>query len=132
MYRRHQVPRPGAFEEFAAFRRYAKITAHQGLRCCRAQAHDDIRLDYFDLRLQPRVACSDYGGAARRREIMPNLANQRIAILVASRFEQVELTEPKKALEQAGATTDIVSPESGKVKGWKETEWGDEFTVEAA
>ena len=59
---------------------------------------------------------------------MPNLDNQRIAILVANRFEQVELTEPKKALEQAGATTDIVSPESGKVKGWKETEWGDEFT----
>jgi protease I len=61
---------------------------------------------------------------------MPNLDNQRIAILVANGFEQVELTEPKKALEQAGVTTDIVSPESGKVKGWKEMEWGDEFTVD--
>jgi deglycase len=47
---------------------------------------------------------------------MGNLDNQRIAILVANGFEQVELTEPKKALEQAGASTDIVSPESGKVK----------------
>src|SRR5260370_9457095 len=28
------------------------------------------------------------------------------------------------------ATTDIVSPESGKVKGWNHTEWGDEFTVD--
>src|SRR5260370_382348 len=61
---------------------------------------------------------------------MGNLDNQRIAILVANGFEQVELTEPKKALEQAGATTDIVSPESGKVKGWNHTEWGDEFTVD--
>jgi protease I len=61
---------------------------------------------------------------------MGNLANQRIAILVANGFEQVELTDPKKALEQAGATTDIISPESSKVKGWKETEWGDEFTVD--
>jgi len=61
---------------------------------------------------------------------MGNLDNQRIAILVANGFEQVELTEPKKALQQAGATTDIVSPESGKVKGWNHTEWGDEFTVD--
>jgi protease I len=61
---------------------------------------------------------------------MGTLDKQRIAILVANGFEQVELTEPKRALEQAGATTDIVSPESGKVKGWQETEWGDEFTVD--
>jgi protease I len=61
---------------------------------------------------------------------MGTLDKQRIAILVANGFEQVELTEPKRALEQAGATTDIVSPESGKVKGWQATEWGDEFTVD--
>ncbi len=66
----------------------------------------------------------------RERKGMGNLEKQRIAILVANGFEQVELTEPKKALEQAGASTDIVSPESGKVKGWKETNWGDEFTVD--
>jgi protease I len=45
-------------------------------------------------------------------------------------FEQVELTEPKQALEQAGAQADIVSPAEGKVKGWKFGNWGDEFTVD--
>ena len=63
MYRRHQLPSPGAFEKFAAVDGYAKITAHQRLRSCCAQAHDDIRLDYFDLRLEPRVACIDFSGA---------------------------------------------------------------------
>jgi protease I len=61
---------------------------------------------------------------------MGNLDQQRIAILVANGFEQVELTEPKKALEQAGANTDIVSPENGKVRGWNFTDWGDDFTVD--
>jgi protease I len=59
-----------------------------------------------------------------------NLAGKKVAILVANGFEQVELTEPKRALEEAGATVSIVSPESGKVKGWKSTDWGDELTVD--
>jgi protease I len=57
------------------------------------------------------------------------LNGKRIAILVEDGFEQVELTEPKQALEEAGAKTDIVSPSSGKVRGWNHTEWGDEFQV---
>lgn len=61
---------------------------------------------------------------------MTDLTGKKIAILVANGFEQEELTEPKKALEKAGATTNIVSPEKNKVKGWKHTEWGDEFTVD--
>jgi len=61
---------------------------------------------------------------------MENLNHQRIAILVEKGFEQVELTEPKKALEQAGATTDIVSPVPGKVRAWNHDNWGDEFTVD--
>lgn len=59
-----------------------------------------------------------------------NLKGKKIAILVANGFEQVELTEPKNALEQAGAKVDIISPEKGKVKGWKHVEWADEFTVD--
>ena len=59
-----------------------------------------------------------------------NLANHKIAIVVENGFEQVELEEPKKALEQAGAKTEIVSPVQGKVKGWKLKEWGDEFAVD--
>ena len=55
-----------------------------------------------------------------------------MAILVAQGFEQVELTEPKKALEQEGAQTSIVSPEQGKVKGWQHDHWGDEMPVDTA
>jgi protease I len=59
-----------------------------------------------------------------------DLSGKKVAILVANGFEQVELTEPKRALEEAGATASIVSPESGKVKGWKMTNWGDELPVD--
>jgi protease I len=58
------------------------------------------------------------------------LNGKRIAILVENGFEQVELTEPKKAVEQAGAATDIISPQSGQVKGWNHTDWGDKFDVD--
>lgn len=58
------------------------------------------------------------------------LKGLKVAILVANGFEQVEMTEPRKALEKAGAEVEIVSPESGKVKGWNHTEWADEFDVE--
>lgn len=58
------------------------------------------------------------------------LKNLKVAILVADGFEQVEMTEPKKALEQAGAQTFIVSPVKGKVKGWQMKTWGDEFHVD--
>jgi protease I len=58
------------------------------------------------------------------------LKDRKVAILVADGFEQVELTEPKKALEQAGAVTHIVSPNKGQVKGWNHTEWGDKFPVD--
>lgn len=59
-----------------------------------------------------------------------DLNGKKIAILVENGFEQVELTEPKKALEQAGAQAHIVSPQRDKVKGWKFTEWGDEFPID--
>lgn len=58
------------------------------------------------------------------------LRNKSVAVLVENGFEESELTEPKKALEEAGATADIVSPQSGKVKGWKHTQWGNEFHVD--
>ncbi|MGO8720448.1 MAG: type 1 glutamine amidotransferase domain-containing protein [Acidobacteriaceae bacterium] len=61
---------------------------------------------------------------------MDNLLGKKIAILCTDGFEQVELTEPKKALEQAGAKTEVVSPHSGEIKGWKSTEWGDKVKVD--
>lgn len=59
-----------------------------------------------------------------------NLTGKKIAILVADGFEQVELTEPRQALEQAGAQTHVISSNSGKVRGWNHTEWGDDFQVD--
>ncbi len=61
---------------------------------------------------------------------MNRLEGKKVAILVANGFEQVELTEPKKALEQAGATTHVVSPEEKKVKAWDQTDWGIEEDVD--
>lgn len=61
---------------------------------------------------------------------MEQLNGKKVAILVADGFEQVELTEPRKALDNAGAKTSIVSPAKGKVKGWQHTEWGDELPVD--
>ncbi len=58
------------------------------------------------------------------------LDGRRVAILVTDGFEQVEMTEPRKALDQAGATTVLVSPKSGQVKGWNHTDWGDAFAVD--
>jgi protease I len=58
------------------------------------------------------------------------LAGKKVAILVADGFEQVELTEPRKALEEAGAEIQIVSPASGKVQGWKHDEKANTFAVD--
>jgi protease I len=58
------------------------------------------------------------------------LDGRRIAVLVAHGFEQVEMTEPVKALKQAGARVDIVSPESAQVTGHKHLDKGDSFAVD--
>jgi protease I len=58
------------------------------------------------------------------------ISKLKIAIVVANGFEQSEMVEPKKALEKAGAKTIIISLKKGKVKGWKDKNWGDEFTVD--
>ena len=63
---------------------------------------------------------------------MENLNGLKVAILVENGFEWVELVEPRKALDQAGAETRIVSPRDQRVKGWKFTEWGDELPVDVA
>jgi protease I len=58
------------------------------------------------------------------------LNGRKIAILVAEGFEQSEMTEPRKALEQAGAETEIVSPAQGEVQGWKHFDKADRFNVD--
>ncbi|HVE59747.1 MAG TPA: type 1 glutamine amidotransferase domain-containing protein [Pyrinomonadaceae bacterium] len=54
----------------------------------------------------------------------------RVAILATDGFEQSELFEPKKALEEAGATVSVVSLEAGEIKGWNHTNWGATIDVD--
>jgi protease I len=77
------------------------------------------------VRLRPRKGHRPQEVAVERK-----LKGKRVAILVEDGFEQVELTEPRAALEEAGARAEIVSPVSGKVKGWNHTKWGQEFSVD--
>ncbi|MCX4219363.1 MULTISPECIES: type 1 glutamine amidotransferase domain-containing protein [unclassified Pseudomonas] len=59
-----------------------------------------------------------------------SLGSKRVAFLVTDGFEQVELTGPKNALEQAGAQVDILSAETGSVKGWNHDKPADDFKVD--
>jgi protease I len=55
----------------------------------------------------------------------------RVAILITDGFEQVETTEPRKALEQAGASVDLIAPAKDEVRGMNHDEKGDKFRVDA-
>ena len=60
------------------------------------------------------------------------LQGKKIAALMTEGFEQVEYTEPRKALEEAGATVHLIAPKGGEIKAWDETDWGDSFPVDLA
>ncbi|MCF8236010.1 MAG: type 1 glutamine amidotransferase [Bacteroidales bacterium] len=62
--------------------------------------------------------------------MMAKLKGKKIAILVENGFEEEELTKPRKALDDEGATTHIISPNDGKVKAWNHTDWGGEYNVD--
>jgi protease I len=64
------------------------------------------------------------------QNMTPRLKGKRVAILVTDGFEQVEMTNPRKALDEAGAVTTLVSPKSGEVQGWNHHEKGDRFPVD--
>ncbi len=59
-----------------------------------------------------------------------DLNGKKVAILVENGFEEVEMTEPRKALEEAGAETELLSPSEKKVRSWVHTKWGKSFTVD--
>jgi deglycase len=58
------------------------------------------------------------------------LKGKRVAILATDGFEQSELEEPKKALEAAGASAEVVSPTKGQIRGWNHTDWGRPVAVD--
>lgn len=59
-----------------------------------------------------------------------DLTNKTIAILATDGFEQVELTKPRAAIEEAGASTHIISLEKGQIQGFNHMEKGDKFGVD--
>ncbi len=63
---------------------------------------------------------------------MTSLKNKKIAMLTDNGFEEVELTSPKKALEDAGATVHVISKQTGIVKGWDHDHWSIEVAVDAS
>jgi protease I len=54
----------------------------------------------------------------------------KVAILATDGFEEVELLEPRRALDEAGADTRVVSPKPDRARGWNFTDWGDDVTVD--
>ncbi|HEX2115837.1 MAG TPA: type 1 glutamine amidotransferase domain-containing protein [Alphaproteobacteria bacterium] len=58
------------------------------------------------------------------------LSGKRVAIVATDGFEQAELTEPMKALQDAGAKAEIVSPKSGQIQGWQHFDKADFFKVD--
>jgi len=58
------------------------------------------------------------------------LQGLKVAILVTDGFEKVELTEPRKALDEAGAETRIVAPKDDRVRSWNFTDWDQELPVD--
>jgi len=55
---------------------------------------------------------------------------KKVAVLATNGFEQSEFEKPVEALKKANMTVEVISLKSGKIKGWKEKNWGDEFQVD--
>lgn len=61
---------------------------------------------------------------------MDTLKGKKVAIVSTDGFEQSELFDPKKALEDAGAEVSVVSMKQGSIKGWKNGDWGKSVDVD--
>src|ERR671935_2129392 len=58
------------------------------------------------------------------------LKGKRVAIVATDMVEQVELLDPRKALDEAGAQTELISIEPGKIQGFNHYDKGDEIPVD--
>jgi protease I len=61
---------------------------------------------------------------------MADLNGKRVAFLATDMVEQVELTEPWKAVEQAGGTPELISLEEGEVQAFNHYDKADKFPVD--
>jgi protease I len=55
---------------------------------------------------------------------------KRVMIIATDGFEQSELEEPRRRLDQAGFETVLIAPDDGEIRGWKHTDWGDPVKVD--
>ena len=58
------------------------------------------------------------------------LNGKRVAAIATHGFEESELLDPKRALEEAGARVDIIAPDAGTIRGWSQKYWGKEVRVD--
>src|SRR6267154_3538595 len=65
-----------------------------------------------------------------RKPMGTSIKGKKIAILATDGYEQVELTDPKRDLEKAGAKVDVLSIKAGQIKGWDKTDWGKSVKVD--
>src|SRR3954447_18344777 len=68
----------------------------------------------------------------KEKGMADNLKQTRVAILATDGFERVELLEPRKALDAAGAETKVISPKRGEIKSWEKDHWGETVKVDRA
>lgn len=61
---------------------------------------------------------------------MGSLTNVQVAIVSENGFEESEMTSPKAALEEAGATVHVISPHPNNIRGWNDGDWGKEIKVD--
>ncbi|MBX4197024.1 type 1 glutamine amidotransferase [Candidatus Saccharibacteria bacterium] len=61
---------------------------------------------------------------------MADLAGKNVAVMATDYFEEAELTEPVKALREAGAKVEIIAPKAGEIKGLKHVELGKSVRVD--
>lgn len=61
---------------------------------------------------------------------MPDLTGRKVAVLATDGVEQVELTEPVKALKQANAAVAVVAPKSGRIQGMNHQDKGQMLPVD--
>lgn len=55
---------------------------------------------------------------------------KRVAVMATDGFEQSEFKKPVEALKKEGFLVDIISLKKQKIKGWKNSKWGNKFKVD--
>lgn len=58
------------------------------------------------------------------------LNGKRVAVLMTDGFEEIEFTEPRSALVEAGAEVVVIAPHSGRLKAWDKDHWGGQYDVD--